>query len=162
MYTQQDWNDINALVKKRLLVTLVPGFSVMAVAFAIFIYGQVNRFENLWMLSSLLLLLAGGYMLLFLGVYVRPAWIYRTNLRYLLNGRKRVTTGIFKEMSEDVSDRDGMEVYALLINVGDRNDPEDDRLFYYDAYKPAPAMPIGTKVTVESNDRLVSNMAVAE
>ena len=51
-----------------------------------------------------------------------------------------------------------MEVYAMLLNVGTRNDPEDDRLFYYDAYKPLPAMPIGTRVTVESNDRLVSSM----
>jgi len=46
----------------------------------------------------------------------------------------------------------------MLVNVGERNDPEDDRLFYYDAYKPLPAMPIGTRVTVCSNDRLVASM----
>ena len=32
---------------------------------------------------------------------------------------------------------------------------EDDRLLYYDAEKPAPAMPIGTRVRVESNDKMV-------
>jgi len=131
---------------------------VLCAAIAIFVYGQLSRNEYLWMLTSALTILGGGYLLFFYGNSVRPALIYRRNLRYLLNGRKRVTTGIFKEFSEDVTDRDGMEVYAMLLNVGEKNDPEDDRLFYYDAYKPLPTMPIGTRVTVHSNDKLVSSM----
>lgn len=158
MYSEKDLKEINALIQKRWLITLLPSVIALAAAIAIFVYGQLNRSEHLWMLTSFLTLLAGGYFLFFFGNYVRPALIYRRNLRFLLNGRKRVTTGIFKEISEDVSDHDGMEVYAMLLNVGERNDPEDDRLFYYDAYKPLPAMPIGTRVTVQSNDRLVSSM----
>ena len=158
MYSENDLKEINALVKKRWLITLVPSSIVFAAAVAIFVYGQMNRSEYLWMLTSFMTLLSGGYFLFLIGNYMRPALIYRKNLRYLLTGRTRVTTGIFKEISEDVSDHDGMEVYAMLLNFGERNDPEDDRLFYYDAYKPLPAMPIGTRVTVESNDRLVSSM----
>lgn len=158
MYSEQDWKEINALLKKRWLITLVPSGIALAAAIAIFVYGQLNRHEYLWMLTAFLTLLGGGYFLFFIGVYVRPALIYRRNLRYLLNGRKRVTTGIFKEFSEDVTDRDGMEVYAMLLNVGQKNDPEDDRLFYYDAYKPLPTLPIGSRVTVYSNDKLVSSM----
>lgn len=158
MYSEKDLKEMNALVKKRWLVTLLPTCIVLAVAIVIFVYGQLNRNDYLWMLTSFLTLLSGGYFLFFFGNYMRPALIYRKNLRYLLNGRKRVTTGIFKEISEDVSDHDGMAVYAMLLNVGEKNNPEDDRLFYYDAYKSLPAMPIGTRVTVESNDRLVSSM----
>jgi len=158
MYSEKDWAEINALIKKRCLVTLFPSGIILAAAITIFVYGQLNRSEHLWMLTSALTILGGGYLLFFYGVFVRPALIYRRNLRYLLSGRKRITTGIFKEFSEDVYDRDGMEVYAMLVNVGERNDPEDDRLFYYDAYKPLPAMPIGTRVTVCSNDRLVASM----
>lgn len=158
MYSEKDWNDINALLKKRWLITLLPFGIVFTAAVVLFIYGQLNRSEYLWLLTSFLTLVSGGYFLFLFGNYLRPALIYRRNLRYLLNGRKRVTTGIFKEISEDASDHDGMEVYAMLLNVGERNDPEDDRLFYYDAYKPLPSMPIGTRVTVESNDRLVSSM----
>ncbi|MBR6572022.1 MAG: hypothetical protein IKK75_16365 [Clostridia bacterium] len=158
MYSEKDWKEINALLRKRWLVTLLPSCVILGVAIAIFVYGQLNRSAHLWMLTAALTLLGGTYLLFFIGVYLRPALIYRTNLRYLLTGRKRVTTGYFKEFAEDVSDRDGMECYAMLLNVGERNDPEDDRLFYYDAYKPAPEMPIGTKVTVESNDKLVSSM----
>jgi len=110
------------------------------------------------MLTSFLTLLGGTYLLLALGVYVQPALVYRKNLRYLLTGRMRETTGFLKEISEDVFDRDGMEVYSMLLNVGERNDPEDDRLFYYDIYKPMPEMPIGTRVTVKSNDRLVASI----
>lgn len=161
MYSEKDWKEINDLLKKRLWITLVPGCILLAVAVWIFVYGQLNRSETLWMLTSFLSILGGGYLLFFFGVYVRPALVYRRNLRYLLTGRKRTTTGIFKEFSEDVCDREGMEVYAMLINVGQRNDPEDDRLFYYDAYKPLPEMPLGSRVTVQSNDKLVSSMELA-
>ena len=156
MYSEKDWQEINKLIKKRWLVTLIPAALILAVAITIFVYGQINRSEKLWLLTSFLVLLGGGYFLLAMGVYMRPALVYRKNLRYLLTGRKRITTGYLKELSEDVFDRDGMEVYSMLINVGEKNDPEDDRLFYYDIYKPAPEMPIGTRVTVTSNDRLVA------
>jgi len=158
MYSEKDWQEINSLLKKRWLITLFPSVIVLGTAIAVFVHGQLSRSEHLWMLTSVLTLLGGAYLLFFFGVYVRPALIYRKNLRYLLVGRKRVTTGYFKEISEDISDHDGMECYAMLLNVGERNDPEDDRLFYYDAYKPLPEMPLGTLVTVESNDKLVSSM----
>ena len=161
MYSDKDWSEINSLLKKRWMITLIPSGVILAAAVAIFVYGQLNRSEHLWMFTSFLTVLGGGYLLFFYGVYVRPALIYRKNLRYLLTGRKRVTTGIFKEFSEDVSDRDGMEVYAMLLNVGEKNDPEDDRLFYYDAYKPQPDMALGTRVTVYSNDKLVSSIEPA-
>ncbi len=158
MYSEKDWANINQMLKKRWLIALIPSGIVLAAAIVIFVYGQLNRNDVLWMLTAFLTVLGGGYLLFFYGVSVRPTLIYRKNLRHLLNGRRRVTTGIFKEFSQDVTDRDGMECYAMLLNVGEKNNPEDDRLFYYDAYKPLPEVPIGTRVTVESNDKLVASM----
>ena len=75
--------------------------------------------------------------------------------------RKRTTTGVYKFFSEDIYDRDGLECHSMLINIGEKNDPEDDRLFYYDAYKPAPAFEMGEKITVISNDKMVSSIHAA-
>jgi len=158
MYTQNDWNEINAMLKKRWAVTLIPSAIVLICAIAVFVYGRINRSDSIWMITSALTLLGGGYYLFFYGVYVRPALIYRKHLRFMLNGRKRETTGVFKSFSEDVSNREGLECYAMFLNVGDKDDPEDDRLFYYDVYKPLPQMPIGTRVTVQSNDKMVSSI----
>lgn len=161
MYSDQDMKEINQLLRKRWLLTLGPSGIVLAAAIVIFVYGQLNRNDVLWMVTAALTLIGGAYLLFFFGVSVRPALIYRKNLRFLLEGRKRVTTGTFTEFSEDVSDRDGMEVYAMMLNVGEKNDPEDDRLFYFDAYKPRPEIPLGTRVTVYSNDKLVSSIELA-
>ena len=156
MYTQEDWNDINKMLKKRWLMAAIPAVVVLSAAIAVFVIGRMHRSDSMWMLTSFLTILGGGYFLFFYGVLVRPASIYRRHLSFMLNGRKRVTSGIFKEFSEDVCDRDGLECHAMLVNIGEKNDPEDDRLFYYDAYKPYPSFELGDKITVESNDKMVS------
>ena len=141
------------------------GLGYLAVSFSLGIAARnagLNPFQGF--LASLLTIASAGEYAAFAviaagGSYIEMALtILITNLRYLLAGRKRSTTGYLKEISEDVFDRDGMEVYSMLINVGEKNDPEDDRLFYYDIYKPAPEMPVGTRVTVTSNDRLVASI----
>ena len=149
------------MLHKRWLVTLIPSLLMMAVGVVIFVYGQLNLNDVLWMATVALTLLGGGYFLFFYGVYVRPARIYRKHVMYMLNGRMRETTGVFKFFSEDVSDREGLECYAMLLNIGEKDDPEDDRLFYYDKYKDRPAFALGDRVTVLSNDKMVSSIKAA-
>lgn len=161
MYTQQDLHDINQMLKKRWMVAVLPTVLVFAIAVALFVYGQLNRNDVLWMLTAALTVLCGCYFLFLFGVYVRPALIYRKHVHYMLTGRMRVTTGVFKSFSQDVSDREGLECYAMMLNVGDKDDPEDDRLFYYDVHKPAPAVQLGERVTVRSNDKMVSHIEPA-
>jgi len=161
MYTQEDQKNIDSLLAKRWWITTVPAVITLAAAIAIFVYGQLNRNDVLWMVTVALTLLGGGYFLFLYGVYVRPARIYRKHVYYMLNGRMRETTGVFKFLSEDMSDHDGLECYAMLVNVGEKNDPEDDRLFYYDACKERPTLSIGDHVTVLSNDKMVSSMKAA-
>lgn len=161
MYTQDDLTNLNRMLKKRWCMVAIPAALVLTAAVAVFITGQLQRSEQLWKLATALTLIGGAYFLFFYGVSVRPALIYRKHLRYMLSGRKRTTTGIFKSFSEDISDREGLECHAMMINIGEKNAPEDDRLFYYDVYKARPSMPLGTRVTVESNDKMVCDIKIA-
>ena len=109
MYSQNDWNDINAMLKKRWTFTAIPTAALLLAAGIVFVYGRINRSDTIWMLTSALTLLGGGYFLFFYGVYVRPARIYRKHLNYMLHGRMRETTGVLKFISEEVKDREGLE-----------------------------------------------------
>jgi len=161
VYTYEDLQDIELLLKKRWKITLVPAVLILAAAIAVFIYGQLNRSDQLWKLTVALTILGGGYFLFFFGLYIRPARSYRTHVLYMLEGRKRITTGVFKSFSEDVSNRDGVECHAMMLNVGSTDDPEDDRLFYYDVHKPRPECALGTMVTVHSNDKMIASFEIA-
>ncbi len=161
MYTHEDWDDVQKMIRKRWTATIFPAVLVLAAAIAVFVYGQLNRSDTLWMLTSALTVLGGGYFLFFYGVSVRPALIYRRHLSFMLGDRMRVTTGVFKAFSEDVTDHDGLECHAMLLNVGEKDDPKDDRLFYFDAYKPRPSFKLGECITVKSNDKMVASIELA-
>lgn len=161
MYTQEDMTEVKRRLTKRWWITAVPAVLLVAAAVAVFVAGQLARSETLWMLTAALTVAGGVYFLFFYGVYTRPMLLYARHVDYMLNGRKRETTGVLKAFASEVSDKEGIDCHAMLINVGERDEEEDDRLFYYDAHKPKPEMPLGTRVTVVSNDRMVAEMRVA-
>lgn len=161
LYTQAELDAIRAKLKRRIAVAVVPAVVILAAAVGVFVWGRMQRSDTLWMLTAALTVLGGGYFLFLFGVYVRPAWVYRTHVNYMLHGRMRTTTGVLKSISPNLSDHDGLECHALMLNIGDRDDPEDDRLFYYDALKPALTYPLGMRVTVLSNDKLISSIEPA-
>ena len=83
---------------------------------------------------ALLTILGGAYAIFFYGVYLRPMRKYKKHLDYMLDGQKRVSEGILKaDQRRTVIDRDGIDCYTVEINVGEKDDPEDDRVFYLDA-----------------------------
>ena len=157
MYSHNDLAQIDKLHKKRCGWTAAPAVLIVALAVAVFVYGQLQRSDHLWKLTAALTILGVGYGLFFYGVYVRPVRIYRRHVQFMLEGRKRETTGVFKSFADSVSDRDGVQCHAVMLNVGTADDPEDDRLFYYDAQFPRPAVPFGTLVTVQSNDKMIAS-----
>ncbi len=161
MYTQDDFTQVKSILKKRWWITAAPAAVILLAAIAVFVAGRIARSGQMWMVTAALTVLGGVYFLFFYGVYVRPALLYKNHVNYMLNGRKRETTGIFKAFSDDVSDKDGIDCYAMLVNVGERDDAEDDRLFYFDVQKPKPQIPLGTRVTVESNDKMVADLKTA-
>lgn len=161
MYKQEELLEITKRLRKRWWVTCVPCALMLTAAIVIFVYGQQQRSETLWMLTAGLTILGGALFLFLYGVYVRPMRLYRRHVDTMLNGRRRETTGVFKSFSDEVSDQEGLECHPMFINVGDKDEDKDDRLFYYDVFKDKPAIPLGTRVTVTSNDKMVADIKPA-
>ena len=158
MYTHEDMAEVERLLKKRWRAAAIPAALVLAAGIALFVVGRMNRSDTMWMATAALTVLGGRYFLFLYGVWVKPARVYRRHVDYMLNGRMRETTGVLKSFSEDVSDREGLECHAMMLNVGEKDDPEDDRLFYFDALKPWPGWAAGTRLTVKSNDKMVASI----
>ena len=162
MYTQQDLIQALAQLKRRRLTGYLPSAVGLAAAIAVFVAGRMQRSDSAWVISTALTILAVGYFLFLYGVSIKPAKTYCVFLQDMLTGRKRETQGVFKSFSADVCDRDGLPCHSLLLNVGQKDDPQDDRQFYWDAQMPNPAIALGAQVKVESNDNRIASMTALE
>lgn len=157
LYTQADRDEVLAMRRRRLWVVWAPTALLMLLAIGSFVVYRLNHDETGWGITGLITILAGAYCIFLYGVYLRPVLKYKRHLDYMLDGRKRVTEGFVKEIGQTAQDRDGIDCYSVLLNVGEKNDPEDDRLFYLDAYKSLDGFQPGDRVTVESNDRMIAS-----
>jgi|GEM_PF-600057 len=124
MYTEDDFTQVKSILKKRWWITAAPAAVILLAAIAVFVAGRIARSGQMWMVTAALTVLGGVYFLFFYGVYVRPVLLYKNHVNYMLNGRKRETTGIFKAFSDDVSDKDGIhpmpvlnKILSILINA---------------------------------------------
>ena len=146
MYTEQDYSDICAQIKQRRLLLSIPAALLLAGVIVSFV------FRVRWLTMALSLALGAGLIFGY-GMLVSPLTAYRRHLNDVLHGRTRTTTGAFKEMEEGTVDRDGVKYYPMMLNVGNMDDPEDDRLFYYDANLPRPDWKPGDMLTVTAHDK---------
>ena len=158
LYTETDREQVKRERNKRLWVVLLPTAAFLLLAAASFIWFRLQHNVGGWIWSALITIIGGAYFLFFYEVYLRPVSQYRKHVDIMLDGRKRETLGILKEWSGEVSDHGGMDCMSLTINVGQRNDPEDDRLFFLEAQKTMPPIEVGTSVRVISNDRMVADI----
>ncbi len=156
LYTQNDRDEIMAMRRRRLWIVWAPTALLLLLAVGSFVFYRLNHNETGWGITGLITILAGAYCIFLYGVYLRPALKYKRHLDYMLDGRKRVTEGILKEIGDVVQDRDGIDCYSIMLNVGEKNEPEDDRQFYLDAFKSLDGFKPGDRVTVESNDRMIA------
>ena len=158
MYTRQDQQQAARQTRWRTLIAFVPAAVVFVLAVILFIIGRVNRSESMWKITAALTVLAGAYAIFFNGVYAKPMRDYRNHINYMLDGRLRETTGYLIDFSENLSERNGVDCHAIIINVGEKDEREDDRLYYYDAKKLPLPVEMGTKITVVSNDMMVAGI----
>ena len=158
MYTRQDQQQAARQAKRRTLIAFIPAAVVFALAVILFIVGRMNRSEQMWKVTAALTVLAGAYATFFYGVYAKPMRAYRNHINYMLDGRLRETTGYLIDFSENLSERNGVDCHAIMINVGEKDEREDDRLYYYDAKKLPLPVEMGTKITVVSNDMMVADI----
>lgn len=156
MYTEQELSTIRRLKNARLLVAIVPAVLLLIAALTVFVLGRMERSEEAWKLTALLTVVGLSYLVFMLGVYVGPVSSYQKHIDYMLHGRQHFCTGILKEIGQNVCERNGVNYYPILINVGEKNDGKDDRLFYFDVLKELPNIPIGSRITIQHNDIMVS------
>ena len=146
MYTEQDYTDIRAQLKKRWLALGIPAAVLLAAVIASFV------FRIRWLTMTLSVIL-GAFCIFSYGMLLSPVIAYSRHLDEVLHGRVRSATGAFKEMEAQPVMRDGVKYYPMMISVGDMENPEDDRLFYYDANLPRPDWKAGEMLTLTAHDK---------
>lgn len=148
MYSQENLNQIEEQFKQRLgvlgLLLLLP--------MATLVYSMVVRIKWLTMLASSL---TGCIAILYIGLSLSPVFYYRKHLRALLPGRKRELSGIFKGFDPHVVLRDKVRYHSFLVNIGELDDPNDDRLLYWDDHFPLPDWQEGERFWIASFDKSV-------
>ncbi len=152
MYSEQDFADISRQLKERLIVLGIPAALMLA--------GIVTSvvFRVQWL--TMLLTAAEGFFCLFAyHMLLWPVIAYRSHLNDVLHGRVHTIKGAFKEMEEEAVLREGVLYYPLMLSVGNMDDPEDDRLLYYDANLPRPDWKQGDPLTVTVHDKAVGAWA---
>ncbi len=146
MYTEQDYADIRGQIKRRWMAIGIPALLLLAAVIVSFI------FRIKWLTIALSLVLGAGCIFCY-GLLLFPVIAYGRHLDEVLHGRVRSTTGAFKEMESQTVLREGVRYSPMMISVGDMEDPEDDRLFYYDANLPRPDWKPGDMLTVTAHDK---------
>ena len=158
MYTEADRAAAQAEIRKRRRIVIMPAIAIIIAAVGVFVFCQTRRADWGWIVACLLTILAGGYVVFMGGVYWRPMSLYQRHVNDMLDGRMRETEGVLREVAEAPQDKNGLECYALWVNIGVKNDPEDDRLLYYDAWKGKPTIQPGACVKAWSNDKIISDI----
>lgn len=148
MYTEQDYQAISAQYKSRLSAVCLPAAALLGLA----VFCFVRRIIWLGIASTIL---CGAVCIFCMELFVLPVKHYRRHLDNVLHGRVRSTTGAFKEMEEKAVPREGVKYYPMMLSVGNPDNPEDDRLFYYDANLPRPDWKAGEIITVTAHDKAV-------
>ncbi len=161
LYSQADRDEALVMRKKRSLVVWIPTILILLLAIGSYVWYRLQHDESGWIVTGLITILGGAYCIFFYGVYLRPVLKYNKHLDYMLDGRKRETVGILKEVSDVAQDHNSIDCYTVLMNVGEKNDPEDDRVFYLDAFKSIAGFQAGDRIRVESNDRMIAGVTKA-
>ena len=161
LYSEVDRTMVKAELAKRRFRVITPTVVLVAFAIASFVWFRLHHNADGWVVTGLISLLGGAYFLFFYEVYQRPVALYKKHLDFMLDARKRETVGLLTSVNREVCDKNGLDCISFTVNVGEKNDPEDDRLFYLDVLRPMPDWPLGTRVCVFSNDRMVAGLDMA-
>ena len=150
MYTNESYQQNRAQLRARLYACGLP-------LLALFVLMLVSFFVR-WpeAVTTLLCIIMFSAGILLYGMLISPVIAYGKHIYHALNGRTRKLQGVFVSMEEEAVGRDGVNFYPFIVNVGDKGDEEDDRLFYMDANLPRPDWKVGEKLEVTSYDNRVT------
>jgi hypothetical protein len=157
LYQTSDWEENRNQLKRRLLALLIPMIPLLAGI----VVSLLPNIRLQW-LTILLTILGGAVAIFCYGMFISPVVSYGRHLKNVLEGRTRETTGRLTEFSSQSCFREGVEYYPMTINIGDKGEEKDDRLFYYDVHKEMPPVKPGDMITVISHDKAVADIRRAE
>ena len=153
MYGENDLSNAQAAFKRAVLLMWLPA----ALLFGGAIWTFVVRIK--W-LTILLSALAGCWVIFVHQNIVLPKKGYCEHVRKALRASRKETEGYYLRMEATPVERENVMFYAFYLNVGEKQDPEDDRLFYYDALRPLPDWQSGDRLRIFSYDKFVSSYQV--
>ena len=153
MYDDNDLNKAQEASKRAKILMLVPAGILLALA----VWSFIVRIK--W-LTIFLTALAGCWMIFIYHMKRIPMRAYEEHVHSALRAPKKEAEGKYLRMEATPVERNNVMYYAFYLNVGDKQDPEDDRLFYYDAMKPLPDWKTGDRLHVISYDKFVSSFEV--
>jgi len=101
-----------------------------------------------------------GSLVLFLwSMKLSPRLAYRKHLAEAYRGLSRVVEGEVKGVDGDLSFREGLYFYGCVVSVGSLDDPEDDRLLYWDAQLGSPPFAVGEAVRIRAHGNDIIGIA---
>lgn len=126
--------------KIKVLLTLLGGITLFAcflIAISL-VWRGATRMHNPNEAASQLITIAitvvfGALILFVCGMKLTPRLYYRRYLRESYQGLSREVSGTVKSISTECTFREGLYFYPCILSVGNLDDPEDDRLLYWDA-----------------------------
>ena len=141
------------IIRRRLVVLGITAVLMIALVVASLIWRDNTRLNNpRESISELITIgatvLWGWFAVFFWSMKITPHMCYRKYLREIARGLTRTVEGQVVRFDEHTSFREGLGFYAMIVNIGDLQEPEDERLLYWDARLARPAVAQGDSVRV--------------
>lgn len=151
VHTEADRAKNRALIRRMLIVFGILLGIAIALIVAALIWRDPTQLNNPneWpsQIAVMAITLVFGALLIFLwGMKMTPLMSYRRYLKDIFSGLTRDVQGIVVRIDEDTTFRDGVSFHAVIVNIGDVAEPEDERLLYWDSQLPRPDISPGEDV----------------
>lgn len=104
-------------------------------------------------------LLWGVIIIFFWSMKMTPLMSYRRYLKECYQGLSRYEEGVITQVDQQTTFRDGLSFYGMILNVGDLDNPEDERLLYWDPQLGEPPVKEGDRVRVRAHGNDVIGIA---
>lgn len=151
LFSAQDQAAIRAQLKKRLILVLIPVLVLLGAA----IYFAIQRNE---VVTDVLTIVSLSVLIFCYDLFLKPLRCYQRHLDNVISGRRRAVDLPFLAISDDISLVDGVPYRAMTCTDLDAKGRPYDRLFYFDAEKPFPAIAPGETVRVVHHELDVSDV----
>lgn len=152
MYTQVDFDQAKAQVKKYMIIL----FAGIAVFLAVYIAAIIMGSEIMMLIDAILMLL---YIMPVLGMWLIPAVRYKGFLREIETGLSRETLCAIEGVDGEIQQQDGARVKDVHVRLAK---DDDTRIFYVNVSKAELLPPVGTAVKLESSGRHIVNCSIME